>query len=82
MAEKTTYRTKGVCSRSIEIETEEGIITDVSFNGGCDGNLKAISRLVKGRNVDEVADILEGNTCGRRDTSCADQLAKALRSIG
>ena len=81
MSQKMTYKTKGVCARSIDIETEDGIITDVKFNGGCDGNLKAISRLVKGMPVDEVADILEGNTCGRRDTSCADQLSQALRTV-
>ena len=82
MAERTTFKTRGVCARSIDIETENGIITDISFNGGCDGNLKAIARLVKGRPVDEVAEILEGNTCGSRDTSCADQLSQALRAIG
>ena len=81
MSEKTTFKTSGVCARSIDLETEDGLIVDVKFHGGCDGNLKAISTLVKGRPIDEVADILEGNICGRRDTSCADQLSQALRSI-
>lgn len=52
----------------------------VSFDGGCNGNLKAISKLVAGQKASDVADILEGNTCGLRSTSCADQLAKALRA--
>ena len=78
---KTSYKTSGVCARSIDLEIEDGIIRDVSFNGGCDGNLKAISTLVRGRPAAEVADLLEGNICGRRDTSCADQLARALRSL-
>ena len=79
--EKTTFKTRGVCARSIDLETEDGVIIDVKFNGGCDGNLKAISRLVKGQKVEDVADILEGNTCGNRSTSCADQLSQALRSV-
>ena len=77
----TTYRPEGVCARGINIETTDGKIDSVEFIGGCDGNLKAIGRLVKGHDVKEIADLLEGNTCGRRDTSCADQLAKALRTI-
>lgn len=75
----TTYRPQGVCAKGILLETEDGIIKNVEFQGGCNGNLKAISKLVVGKNVDEVADLLEGNTCGMRDTSCADQLSKALR---
>ena len=75
------YPTRGVCAKQIDIETEDGIIKNVVFHGGCDGNLKAISKLVKGKPLAEVADILEGNTCGPRQTSCADQLACALRSM-
>lgn len=75
-----TYKTQGVCSREIHIDVEDGIIRHVDFVGGCDGNLKAISKLVTGQPADEVADLLEGNTCGRRSTSCADQLSKALRA--
>lgn len=74
-----TYKPKGVCSRAINVDVNDNIITSVAFEGGCDGNLKAISKLVAGKTVDEVADMLEGNTCGRRPTSCADQLVKALR---
>lgn len=74
-----TYRPRGVCSRLISVDVDNGIINAVSFEGGCDGNLKAISKLVTGKTVDEVAELLEGNTCGPRPTSCADQLVKALR---
>lgn len=74
-----TFKPKGVCSRSIAVEVNDGVITSVKFEGGCDGNLKAISKLVAGKTVDEIAELLEGNTCGPRSTSCADQLVKALR---
>lgn len=73
------YRPQGVCAKGISIETDGDVITDVSFQGGCDGNLKAIGKLVRGMRASEVIEILEGNTCGRRDTSCADQLAQALK---
>lgn len=76
---KYTYKTKGTCSIEISFDIEEDIITNVSFLGGCNGNLKAISKLVDGMTVDEIEEKLKGNTCGRRDTSCADQLAKAVR---
>lgn len=74
-----TFKPKGVCSRSIAVEVNDGVIASVKFEGGCDGNLKAISKLVAGKTVDEIAELLEGNTCGPRSTSCADQLIKALR---
>lgn len=77
----THYRTQGVCARGITIDTDGDVITNVEFQGGCDGNLKAIGRLVKGHTIDEIATLLEGNTCGRKETSCADQLAQALRTI-
>lgn len=77
----TTYRPEGVCSRGITIETNGDKIENVEFVGGCDGNLKAIARLVKGRDVSEIIELLEGNTCGKRDTSCADQLAQALKTV-
>ena len=73
------YTTRGVCARQINYEVEDGIIKHVDFVGGCNGNLKAIAKLVEGQPADKVADLLEGNTCGARPTSCADQLAKALR---
>ncbi|RNL48361.1 TIGR03905 family TSCPD domain-containing protein [Paraeggerthella hongkongensis] len=74
-----TYKTRGTCSREINIELEGDSVSHIDFVGGCDGNLKAISKLVQGMSVDEVAALLEGNTCGRRSTSCADQLVKGLR---
>ncbi len=75
---KVTYNTKGTCSQVIEFEINDGIIENVSFKGGCNGNLKAISKLVEGKNAKEIADTLRGNTCGPRSTSCADQLARAI----
>ena len=74
-----TYRTNGVCSREIKFDINDGVITNVSFVGGCNGNLKAISKLVDGYTAEEIEKKLLGNTCGMRNTSCADQLAKAVR---
>ena len=68
-----------VCSQQISFNIDGNIITNVSFLGGCNGNLKAISKLVDGMTVEEIEAKLKGNTCGRRPTSCADQLAKAVR---
>ena len=76
---KYTYKTKGTCSIDISFDINDGVISNVSFLGGCNGNLKAISKLVEGMSVEEIEDKLKGNTCGRRDTSCADQLAVAVR---
>ncbi|NLZ47039.1 MAG: TIGR03905 family TSCPD domain-containing protein [Clostridiales bacterium] len=73
------YVTQGTCSRIINIEIEDGIIQDVQFVGGCNGNQKGISKLVKGMEVEDVIEKLEGTTCGMRDTSCPDQLAQALK---
>ena len=81
MSETHTYKPHGVCARSIQITTDGDIIEDVSFKGGCDGNHNGIVRLVRGQKIEDVADILEGTRCGRRSTSCPDQLAKALREI-
>ena len=75
---KYTFRTRGVCATTINFELEDGIVSDVSFVGGCNGNLKAISRLVEGMEAEKVIDILKGNTCGFKKTSCADQFAIAL----
>ena len=76
---KLTYETKGTCSRLIEFELDGNIIHNVVFTGGCNGNLKAISKLTEGQDAERVIEILSGNTCGPRPTSCADQLANALR---
>ncbi len=74
-----TYQTKGTCSREIIFEIEDGKILNVEFIGGCNGNLKGISSLVKGMDIDEVITRLEGTTCGMKSTSCPDQLATALK---
>ena len=76
---KYTYRTRGTCSSQIDMEIEDGIVHNVRFTGGCNGNLKAIGRLVEGMEAERVIALLEGNTCGPRSTSCADQLTRALR---
>ena len=75
-----TYQPRGVCSREIHIDLDGDTIKHVDFVGGCDGNLKAISKLIEGKNIDEVASVLEGTACGRRSTSCADQLVQGLRA--
>lgn len=75
---KCHYTCSGTCSRSISFEIEDGKVYNISFEGGCNGNLKAISKLVDGMNVTDVIRKLKGNTCGWRSTSCADQLARAL----
>ena len=74
------YTPRGVCSRAIHIDlADDGkTIEQVSFEGGCNGNLKAVSKLVAGHEVDEIVGILAGNTCGPRKTSCAAQLSRAL----
>jgi len=76
-----SFTPRGVCSQRIDIAIEGDTIQNVSFFGGCNGNLKAIGKLVAGKPIDEIAGILEGNTCGYRPTSCADQFARALRAI-
>lgn len=73
------FVTSNVCAKRISFDIDEnGLIRNVSFTGGCPGNLLAISKLVEGRPATEVASILEGNKCGPRQTSCADQFAQAI----
>ena len=74
-----TYETENVCATQISFNINGDIITNISFYGGCNGNLKAISKLLEGKTVDYIESMLKGNTCGRRSTSCADQLAKAVK---
>lgn len=76
---KYTFRPKGVCAMQIEFEMENNIVTNVEFMGGCNGNLKAISKLVEGMPAEDIIKKLEGNTCGFKSTSCADQFALALK---
>ena len=73
------YIPKGVCSRQINVEIEDGVLKDVEYIGGCNGNLKGIAALVKGMKVEEVIDKLENIKCGMKNTSCPDQLAQALK---
>lgn len=75
------FKPRGVCARNIHVELDDAgeRIEGVSFEGGCNGNLKAISALVAGQPVERVCELLAGNTCGKRSTSCADQLTLALR---
>lgn len=72
-----TYKTKGTCSQVIDFDVEDGVLRDVKFIGGCNGNLKGIGKLVEGMKVEEVAQKLKGIQCGPRSTSCPDQLARA-----
>ena len=80
MNRKITYTTQGTCSKLIEAEVEDGIVKEVTFYGGCNGNLQGIAALVRGMKVEEVLVRLEGIHCGTRPTSCPDQLCKALRA--
>ncbi|MBP3600586.1 MAG: TIGR03905 family TSCPD domain-containing protein [Clostridia bacterium] len=75
-----SYKTKGVCSRSILIDVEDNIVKKVQFEGGCNGNTKGIAALVEGMPVDEVIARLEGIKCGFKGTSCPAQLAEALKA--
>ena len=79
MAETLTYITKGTCSRSIDVRISDNLVESVEFKGGCPGNLIGINELVKGMDVNDVVERLEGVKCGSKDTSCPDQLSKALR---
>ena len=74
-----TYQTKNVCAMQIHFTLDGDVVRGISFDGGCNGNLKAVSKLCDGMTVEQIEDKLAGNTCGRRSTSCADQLAIAVR---
>ncbi len=74
-----TYQTKGVCSRTIDIEIEGDIIQSVRYNGGCSGNTQGVAALVRGMSVQDAIERLSGIKCGFKSTSCPDQLATALR---
>ena len=80
MSKKFTYYPEGVCSMMSEIELDGDTISDVTFTGGCNGNLSGISKLIRGMKAEEVIEKLEGTRCGFKDTSCPDQLSKALRA--
>ena len=74
------YKTRGTCSRAINIDVQDGIVKSVQFVGGCTGNTQGVARLAEGRKIDEVIDLLKGIQC-RGGTSCPDQLARALEEI-
>ena len=74
------FKTRGVCASHITFDINDGVVSGVSFQGGCNGNLRAISKLVDGQDAERVIEILKGNLCGFKGTSCADQLAIALRA--
>lgn len=75
---KTTYYPKGVCSKQYDIEIEDGVIKDIAITGGCNGNLKGIAALLRGRKAEEIIPVIRGTTCGVRPTSCPDQISYAL----
>ena len=75
-----SYTTRGTCSRKINLDLEDGIVKNVNFVGGCNGNTKGISPLVDGMQAEDVIKKLEGTQCGFRGTSCPDQLARALKA--
>lgn len=75
------YKTENTCAQLISFNIEGNVISNIEFYGGCNGNLKAISKLLEGSTVEEIEEKLLGNTCGRRPTSCTDQLAKAVRKV-
>ncbi len=77
---KYSYRPEGVCAREIQFEIEDGRVKNIEFTGGCNGNLKAISKILEGQTVDFIVDTLAGNTCGTKGTSCADQLSRAVKA--
>ena len=73
------YKTKGTCAREISFELEDGIVKNVLFFGGCNGNLKGIAALIEGRKAEEIIPLIKGTKCGFKSTSCPDQLALALQ---
>lgn len=80
MKKHIEYKTQGTCSRAVIVDTEDGVITDCSFVGGCSGNTQGVAALVKGMKIDEAIAKIKGIKCGFKNTSCPDQLAKALET--
>ena len=78
MSEKFEFAPIGVCPRKIEFEIDDGKLHNVKFHGGCPGNLVAIPKLIEGQDASHIAEVLRGNPCGVKGTSCADQLAIAI----
>ena len=81
MAKRHIYKTQGTCSQFIEVEIDDnGVLTDVIFTGGCNGNLQGITSLVRGMKVDKILERLDGIRCGYKNTSCPDQLCRAIEA--
>ena len=76
---KYSYRTKGTCARTITFDLENGVVSNIQFEGGCNGNLKGISALAEGKDAENIIETLEGIRCGFKSTSCPDQLATAIK---
>lgn len=76
-----TYKTKGVCCKEIHLDVSDGIINEIKLLNGCEGNLKGIAELAKGRKADDIINLVSGIKCGMRATSCPDQLAIALKAL-
>lgn len=74
------FRTQGVCARTISFDLENGVVSSITFEGGCNGNLKGIAALAEGKPAQEIIDVLSGIRCGFKSTSCPDQLSKALKA--
>ena len=74
------FQTQNTCSKIIYFDLEDNVVSNIEFYGGCNGNLKAISKLMDGKTVEEIEEVFTGITCGNRPTSCSDQLAKAVRT--
>lgn len=79
--EHKVFKTKGVCSTRVSFDYEDGKIYNVEFLNGCNGNLRAIALLIEGKDMNEIVNIFEGHKCGRRNTSCAEQLAIAIKEV-
>jgi uncharacterized protein (TIGR03905 family) len=75
---KYTYKPTGVCSKEISFDLNSGVVTNINFVGGCPGNLKMISKILDGWKIEDIIKMCRGNLCGIKNTSCSDQLAKAL----
>ena len=81
MKKRLEYETHGTCSRMVAVEVEDGVVTDCTFVGGCSGNTQGVASLVKGMKVEDAIAKMRGIKCGFKDTSCPDQLARALEEI-
>lgn len=75
-----TYKTSGVCARSLSFDIEDGIVKNVKFVGGCSGNTQGVAKLAEGMKAEELVERLSGIRCGFKSTSCPDQLAKAIKA--